>query len=191
MYLILDTETTGVAPTARIVSISWALFDESATELSLAHHIIFPDGFTIPLEASAIHGISTEQARRRGIPVKAALAALSADIERQVPVLFVGHNVSFDRPIVLNEYARLDTPANLAALPTFCTMKSTASFCRIPRYNGGYKWPSLDELHRKLFGCPHTAAHDARADVVACAKCFFELRRLGVAQVPSKALPRA
>jgi hypothetical protein len=58
MYLILDTETTGVAPTARIVSISWAVYDESAAELVLAHHIIIPEGFTIPVEASAIHGIS-------------------------------------------------------------------------------------------------------------------------------------
>jgi DNA polymerase III epsilon subunit-like protein len=191
MYLILDTETTGVAPTARIVSISWALYDESAAELSLAHHIIYPDGFTIPVEACAIHGISTEAARRKGIPIKTALAGLSNDIERHAPSLFVGHNVGFDRPIVLNEYARLETPANLGTLPTYCTMKTTANFCRIPRYNGGYKWPTLEELHRKLFGRPHTAAHDARADVVACAKCFFELRRLGVAQIPSKAIPRA
>ena len=191
MYLILDTETTGVAPTARIVSISWALYDETAAELSLAHHIIYPDGFTIPVEASAIHGISTEAARRKGIPIKDALTGLATDIDRHAPTLFVGHNVSFDRPIVLNEYARLNTPANLAVLPTYCTMKTTASFCRIPRYNGGYKWPSLEELHRKLFGRRHTAAHDARADVVACAKCFFELRRLGVAPIPSKALPRA
>ena len=191
MYLILDTETTGVAPTARIVSISWALYDESAAELSLSDHIIYPDGFTIPPEASAIHGISTEAARRKGIPIKTALAALSSDIESHVPSLFVGHNVGFDRPIVLNEYARLETPTKLGTLPTYCTMKTTANFCRIPRYNGGYKWPTLEELHRKLFGRPHTAAHDARADVVACAKCFFELRRLGVAPIPSKALPPA
>lgn len=180
-----------MAPTARIVSISWAVYDESAAELSLAHHIIYPDGFTIPVEASAIHGISTEAARRTGIPIKTALAGLSNDIEHHAPLLFVGHNVGFDRPIVLNEYARLETPTKLGTLPTYCTMKTTANFCRIPRYNGGYKWPTLEELHRKLFGRPHTAAHDARADVVACAKCFFELRRLGVAQVPSKAHPRA
>lgn len=97
MYLILDTETTGVAPTARIVSISWAVYDESAAELSLAHHVIYPDGFTIPVEASAIHGISTEAARRQGIPLKTALSSLSNDIDRHAPLLFVGHNVGFDR----------------------------------------------------------------------------------------------
>lgn len=189
MFLILDTETTGVTPSDRLVSISWALFDHAGAQQTVAYHVIYPDGFTIPSAAVAIHGISTDDARRRGIPVKDALTQLSADIERHAPLLFVGHNVGFDRPIVLNEYARLGTPTKLGTLPTYCTMKSTANFCRIPRYNGGYKWPTLEELHRKLFGRPHTAAHDARADVIACAKCFFELRRLGVVHVPSKAHP--
>ena len=167
------------------------MYDESAAELSLVHHIIYPDGFTIPIEASAIHGISTETARRKGIPIKDVLTGLATDIDRHAPTLFVGHNVGFDRPIVLNEYARLTTPARLGALPTYCTMKTTTNFCRIPRYNGGYKWPTLDELHRKLFGRPHSAAHDAGGDVVACAKCFFELRRLGVAQLPTLGGPPA
>lgn len=180
MYLILDTETTGVTPTDRVVSISWALYDESATRLLLSHDIIYPDGFSIPREASAIHGISTEEARRKGIPIKDALDHLSRDISQHSPILFVGHNVNFDRPIVLNEYARLGTEAALAKLPTYCTMKSTVEFCRIPRFNGGYKWPTLQELHRKLFGVPHASAHDAQGDVVACARCFFELRQRGL-----------
>ena len=59
-------------------------------------------------------------------------------------------------------------------------MKNTTHVCRLPRYNGGYKWPTLEELHLHLFGKPHEAAHDAEGDVRACAKCFFELvsRRL-------------
>ncbi len=93
--------------------------------------------------------------------------------------------------VIFSTSGRMQAPANLAALPTYCTMKATANFCRIPRYNGGYKWPSLEELHRKLFGRPHTASHDARADVVACAKCFFELRRLGVAQISFRASSQA
>jgi DNA polymerase III epsilon subunit-like protein len=180
MYLILDTETTGVTPTDRVVSISWALYDESATRLLLTHHIISPDGFSIPREASAIHGISTEDARRKGISIKEALDGLSRDLARHRPVLFVGHNVNFDRPIVLNEYARLGIESALSKLPTYCTMRSTVEFCRIPRYNGGYKWPTLQELHRKLFGLPPASAHDAQGDVVACAKCFFELRQRGL-----------
>jgi DNA polymerase III epsilon subunit-like protein len=183
MYLILDTETTGITPTSRIVSLSWALYDEAAVEVALAHHVVFPDGFTIPADAVAIHGITTEEARRKGIPLGEALRGLTNDVAKHTPGLLVGHNVAFDRPIVLNEFARLKLAENLSRLPTYCTMQSTVRVCCLPRYNGGYKWPKLHELHAHLFGRGHTQRHDARADVLACAKCFFELRRLGLVKL--------
>jgi DNA polymerase III epsilon subunit-like protein len=111
------------------------------------------------------------------------LTKLADDINGHAPKLFVGHNVGFDRPIVINEYIRLKSRQNLSGLPTYCTMKSTVEFCRIPRYGGGFKWPTLQELHRKLFGSPLALAHDAQADVRTCAKCFFELRRRGSVNV--------
>ena len=183
MYLVLDTETTGVKPTDRIVSMAWAVFDETGTEVVLTHHLVIPDGFTIPRDATAIHGITTEEARRKGVPIGTVLTKLAADIDGHAPKLFVGHNVGFDRSIVLNEYTRLKSRQNLSRLPTYCTMKSTVEFCRIPRYGGGFKWPTLQELHRKLFGSPLALAHDAQVDVRTCAKCFFELRRRGLVNV--------
>jgi DNA polymerase III epsilon subunit-like protein len=180
MFLILDTETTGVKPTDRIVSICWSLYDGTGRERSLSHHVIFPEGFTIPAEAAAIHGITTAKARKTGIPLSTALTGLLGEIASHKPWLYVGHNVAFDRPIVLNEYGRLRMEENLSTLPTFCTMKTATPICRLPqRGRGGYKWPKLAELHQYLFGKPHTGAHDAAADVRATARCFFELRRLG------------
>ena len=180
MFLILDTETTGVTPSDRIVSICWAIFDGNASEQTLRYHIIYPDGFTIPAGAAAIHGITTDHARRQGIPLSTALQSLCSDIARFSPQLYVGHNVSFDRPIVLNEYRRISYPENLSPLRTFCTMKTGTNVCCISHpTRGGYKWPKLEELYHYLFGRPHTSAHDAKGDVCATAKCFFELRRLG------------
>jgi DNA polymerase III epsilon subunit-like protein len=179
MFLILDTETTGVTPSDRVVSLCWALYDKSENELTVQHHIIYPDGFTIPAGATAVHGISTEQARRFGIPLATALGSLYSDISRHSPHLYVGHNVSFDRPIVLNEYRRINLPENISCLKIFCTMKTGTNVCRLPSNRGGYKWPKLEELHRHLFGRPHTSAHDAKGDVSATAKCFFELRSRG------------
>ena len=181
MHLILDTETTGLTPQDRIVTICWAICDDRGEVISTIHHVIRPEGFTIPAGATAIHGITTETARRRGIPLAEALAQLRTEIDEHEPTLYVGHNVSFDRPIVLNEYGRLRQPENLSPLPTFCTMKRTTQLCALPQVNGrGYKWPKLAELHHHLFGRPHGDAHDAEADVRACAKCFFELRRRGL-----------
>jgi hypothetical protein len=51
-------------------------------------------------------------------------------------------------------------------------------------YPYGYKWPTLPELHLKLFGKKVKEAHDAAVDVATCSKCFSELRRLGIIRVP-------
>ena len=70
-----------------------------------------------------------------------------------------------------------DTP--LTAKQRRCTMLESTDFCRIPGQYG-FKWPSLDQLHRKLFGAPIGGAHTALADTRACARCFFELKQLNV-----------
>jgi len=41
--------------------------------------------------------------------------------------------------------------------------------------NGKFKWPTLTELHQRLFNAPFAEAHDAAYDVDATAKCFFGL----------------
>jgi DNA polymerase III epsilon subunit-like protein len=181
MFLFLDTETTGVTPRDRIVSICWSVYDADAGELGTEHHVIYPDGFTIPPEAARIHGITTRVAREKGIPIQRALRLLREQIDQHKPSLYVGHNVAFDRPIVINEYARLSEQENLSSMRTYCTMKSTTHVCCIPNASrGGYKWPKLAELHRHLFGRVHGQAHDAEGDVRACARCFFELQARGL-----------
>jgi len=72
---------------------------------------------------------------------------------------------------------------NLPEKYQFCTMKSKkiVECCRIPKQAGwGYKWPTLTELHSHLFETGFAGSHDAHADVEACARCFFELRKRGI-----------
>ena len=59
-------------------------------------------------------------------------------------------------------------------------MQSSTNYCAIPGFYGNYKWPTLDELHRKLFNTGFEDAHDASVDINATAKCFWELKRRGV-----------
>ena len=42
---------------------------------------------------------------------------------------------------------------------------------------GNYKFPTLSELHFKIFGKNFNEAHNASADVDATARCLFELLR--------------
>jgi DNA polymerase III epsilon subunit-like protein len=179
-FLFFDTETTGLSSYARLVQIAWILCGPSGTEISRGSHIIRPDGFVIPRDATRIHGITTEQAKRDGIPLAHALKSFSEAIDQSASL--VAHNFSFDEMIVSAEFLRSDIPNSMYAKKRICTMESSTNFCAMPSrssYNG-YKWPKLIELHHKLFGAFFDHAHDASADVHATAKCFWELKRRGI-----------
>jgi DNA polymerase III epsilon subunit-like protein len=162
------------------VSIGWALFRGAESKLKHHYTIIRPDGFMIPSDAARVHRITTERALREGAPLRATLASLLQDVDMHRPDLVVAHNMDFDRPILLAEFLRAGFGDSFVRLPTFCTMATTTEMCGIPRAGGGYKWPTLDELHRHLFGTGVQGAHDAGADVLSCAKCYFKLQQMGL-----------
>lgn len=184
-YLFFDTETTGVpknynAPASntsnwpRLVQLGWILTDDSGNEISSGNEIVKPEGFTIPSDASRVHGITTEIALREGKPLKQVIEAFLKDT---VGIkCFVGHNVSFDQKVVGAELYRLGITDIVSTAKSLDTMKAATNYCKIPG-TYGYKWPKLIELHRKLFGCDFEDAHDAMADITATKKCFFEMRR--------------
>ena len=62
----------------------------------------------------------------------------------------IAHNMQFDINVLGAELLRLNvTPAKEAT--KVCTMKEGTNYCKIPSFRG-YKWPTLTELHTKLFG---------------------------------------
>ncbi len=188
MYLFFDTETTGIPRNyraavsdlqnwPRLVQIAWLLVDDEAHEVASAEHIARPSGFAIPADAASIHGITTEIATVTGVDIGTILDAVTSDIGRAD--LLVAHNMSFDEKILGAELLRAGRPNLVEDRKRQCTMQGATDYCRLPgRY--GYKWPTLQELHTKLFNAPFEGAHRALVDVRACARCYFELRRLKV-----------
>ncbi len=188
MFLIFDTETTGLprdknAPLTdfdnwpRVVQIAWQLHDESGKLIETANHIIKPEGFTIPFNASRVHGIDTSFAEKHGMELEKVLDHFNKVLSKTH--LLVGHNIDFDYSIMAVEFLRcnLDTPLTSLHLLDTCTEK-TASFCKIPGGKGGkFKLPTLEELHQVLFSEGFGQAHNASADVEATTRCFFELVR--------------
>ncbi|HAM88816.1 MAG: Exonuclease RNase T and DNA polymerase III [Candidatus Falkowbacteria bacterium GW2011_GWC2_38_22] len=190
MYLFFDTETTGLpknwqAPIhdtdnwPRMVQLAWVATDDNGEVLSGQNYIIKPEGFLIPKEASSVHGITTERALTEGIDLHNALQEFSDSLNNSE--MLIAHNISFDIKIIGAEFFRKKIENSLDDIDKFCTMQTATDFCRIPHANGrGFKWPKLTELHIKLFDEGFDGAHDALADVKACARCFFELRGRGV-----------
>lgn len=190
MYLIFDTETTGLAanPKApvteidnwpRMVQIAWQLHDKTGKLISQENLIIKPEGYTIPYNTVKIHGITTERALQEGHPLTEVLDRLETDIAKAE--FGVGHNIIFDYNIAGAEFLRAGRENSLAALPYIDTKDESTDFCALPGGRGGkFKWPTLLELHQKLFGEGFSDAHDAAFDVDATGRCFFGLIRESV-----------
>lgn len=169
-----------------MVQIAWMLCDEEEVILDEQSHIIYPEGYVIPDFVAMIHGITTERAKNEGKPLSDVLSMFTKVLDRSE--LIIGHNIEFDRGVIAAECKRMGLEATIYNPKYFCTMKKTAEFCKIPYPSGkkGNKWPKLMELYQVLFSCKFEGAHDAQADVRACVKCYFELRRRGVLQEDEK-----
>src|SRR5690606_24547510 len=138
-----------------------------------------PDGFDIPFNAAAIHGITTEKAQRLGVPLQEALEIFLGDLEDGSIV--IGHNIEFDINILGCELLRLGIESKLTKMPTIDTTHAGTDFCKLPGgRGGGDKYPKLDELHQALFKKGFGEAHNAIADVEATARCFVRMCELGL-----------
>ncbi len=188
MYLIFDTETTGLpknwkAPITaidnwpRCIQIAWQLHDDLGELMEHQDYLIIPDGFNIPYDAEQIHGISTALAQEKGKSLEEVLKLFNDALGKASFV--VGQNVGFDLNIMGCEFHRKKIETKLNDLPKLdtCT-ETTAKLCQLPGGRGGkFKLPTLTELHQHLFNTPFVEAHNATADVEATARCLFELIR--------------
>ena len=188
-YLVFDTETNGLPitkgfrkfhephltkyyDTARVIQVSWAVFDRK--DQCIAEHDLYiqPDGFSVP--NADFHGITEEILREKGVPIKKALAMFLRDVKR-VDVI-VAHNLQFDYHVLMSECLRAELSRGAQILREaiqFCTMTRSVKLLKIPnRYHAGYKYPSLKELNQFYFQEDVEGAHNAKFDVDACARCF-------------------
>lgn len=190
MYLIFDTETTGLpknfnAPLSdsenwpRMVQIAWQLHDKDGILLENQDYIIKPDGYDIPFNATRIHGISTKMANEEGRELAEVLAEFQEVLKKAKVV--AGHNIDFDYKIAGAEFHRKEIENVLEKIPSADTMQLGTDFCQLPggKY-GKYKSPKLEELYEKLYGAKFDEAHNAAADVNATAQIFFEMMRIGI-----------
>ena len=191
MYLIFDTETTGLpkkwnAPITdsdnwpRCVQLAWQLHDSKGALISDHSYLIKPENFNIPFESEQIHGISTELANKIGVDLDEVLNKFISDLSNAG--FIIGHNVKFDLNIIGAELFRINSDVNLLEKDILdtCT-EMTANVCKLPGGRGGkFKFPTLIELYSFLFDESFSEAHNASADVEATARAFFELVRIGI-----------
>lgn len=188
MYLFFDTETNGkpkrygadfreVDNWPRITQLAYAIFDGGDALIYSGSVLVKPDGWEIPKEQFFIdNNMSTERCEAGGLPIKDVLTHFISLIDGEQ--MMIAHNLAFDFPVVAAEMLRAGLRATTKP-EKYCTMLGSKDILKLPgKYD--YKWPKLEELHKFLFNCDFDGAHDALNDVMATAKCFFELKKRGL-----------
>jgi DNA polymerase III epsilon subunit-like protein len=196
--LVFDTETTGLpqrdekgkSPSLYdttkwpyIIQFSYILYNIDKNKILVNHdHVIkLAKHVVISPESTAIHGISREKSEREGIPLEEALelfhiSMMNADI-------VIAHNLSFDKQVVIVECIRHKRAAPFKfKMPEqyFCTMKNTVDLCKIEAISKKdgkkfLKYPTLSELHNKMFGVIPENTHNSLVDILVCLRCFIQM----------------
>lgn len=192
---IFDTETSGLPQTkgfnnyfiysdldkyknSRLLSICWKIYDDSEL-VNEYYSIIKPDNFEIDNNSIAckINGITKEKANSEGVLLKDILEKLKSDLNDVNTV--VAHNINFDKYILLSELfrqSRLDIIELFLSKKLYCTMQNGKDIARVTFKNSSnIKPPKLVELYKHFFNEEFDDAHNAEADVEACAKCYFKM----------------
>lgn len=185
MKAIFDTETTGVPlwkepsdhpDQPHLVQFAAILLDDDGIERMAVNALIKPDGWTIPAEVVALHGITTEMAARFGI-AEATAVRLFLDLAQMADITVAAHNDGFDWRIMRIAMLRAgkskdEADAIEAKCQRVCTMKLAYASTK-HRPDKPLKWPpSLTECIAHFFGETFDTAHDAMADARACARVW-------------------
>lgn len=209
LAIFFDTETSGLPlfsdPSEdprqpHIVQLAAALVDlDTRNVLHSMDVICKPEGWTIPADVAAIHGITTERAMDEGIPEGEALEQFMVMWDKRMRI---AHNQSFDARIVRIAQSRFGHDEDRLALwkggKALCTQNMATPIMRLPptpkmRAAGFNKFKSanLQEAHKFFCGAPFDGAHSAMADVRACMAVYFGIQDHKARAATAQAAPVA
>ncbi|MES2866594.1 MAG: exonuclease domain-containing protein [Actinomycetota bacterium] len=175
---VFDLETTGVDVTAdRIVTAHVGVLDAKGREIAARSWLADP-GIPIPEGAAAVHGISTEQARRDGRVAREVVSEVTASLRalfaQRMPV--VAYNASYDFSLLTHECLRHGIPPLESPGPIIDPHVIDKA---VDRYRKGKRTLEVVAEH---YAVRLDGAHEAAADAIAAGR---------VAQAIARAFPLA
>ncbi len=187
--LVLDTETTGLPLKKKasiyekeqwpyVIQLSYILFNTETNKIEETFDKIIKldENIEITEKSISMHKITKELSQSNGIDICYALQKLNSILSKTD--MLIGHNISFDKQILIVENIRNKMVSNFPKVKTFCTMKNYKDFCAIiqKREDGStyMKYPTLCELHEKLFDTQPDNLHNSYIDVLICLKCYLK-----------------
>ena len=193
LLLPYDTETTSI-PLWRdpsddprqphLVDICALLYSADGVLVDSFEALVRPDGWVIPADVTAIHGITHEMAMDLGIPESEALDGFLALHERAG--LRIAHNINFDDRIMRIAMARYRSKADADVLKKtagYCTANNAKPHCQLPpteamkatNFKNSFKTPTVAEALLHFTGEELVGGHRARPDTEACARVYFAM----------------
>jgi DNA polymerase-3 subunit alpha len=206
IVLVFDTETNGLPKNQKampnilncydwpnIVQFSYLLYDTEVNAIILKRDYIIrvPKDVVISAESTKFHGITNEISEERGIPIEGVLNMFYEHFKSAQ--MIVAHNVEFDKKFIIAEIFKLSErrmdviyllgmATNIACSKKYyCTMQEGVNLCKIKAYTKVdkkeyFKYPTLTELCKHLFGYEPKNMHNAMNDVIVCFQCFYKMR---------------
>lgn len=144
LFLIFDTETTGLMNDLRITELAWILKNRHGQEIETKNFV-----------GNGSQAVDEFVARVSELDEMCFLGEF----------FVVAHNIDFDKRAVLSELkhkigdplfqSRQENVARVLKERGLCTMRLSTPICKIPKpsskKSGVYKWPKNIELHKWLF----------------------------------------
>ena len=163
---VFDLETTGVdVANDRLVTAHVGLLDAAGSAI-LARTWMADPGVEIPLEATAVHGITTARARTDGRPagdvVDEVVGALRALLDAGIPV--VAYNAPFDFSLLKNEAMRHGVVPITSPSPVIDPLVVDKAH---DRWRTGKRTLEVVATH---YAVGLEGAHEASADAVAAGR---------------------
>lgn len=203
--LVFDTETTGLPdghPSfyetekwPHVVQLSYSLYDTTLKKVILENDniIAVDDNVIISPKSIEMHKITKKISQNKGMPIEDALQCFNACMIGAD--ILMAHNLSFDKRMLIVEHIRCQKRVNNFKkyplrrgmffpkdLKEMCTMRASKDLCNIKAISSRdgeeyIKFPSLSELHYKLFGVlpNQKIIHNSLIDVQLCLKCGISL----------------
>lgn len=184
--LIFDTETTGLPEKYAsirdyekwpyIIQLSYIIYDTSNNSIHTIsdNYIKIDKSINITEVSQQITGITRDILNSKGINIKQALYDFNNALK--ISDIIVGHNVSFDKQIVMvecfrnkinNNFVRFHGK-NIIRKPEYCTCKKTAHL-----FNNRYQ--KLENLYSNLFNEKPSGLHNSLIDTIITFRCYYKL----------------
>jgi DNA polymerase-3 subunit epsilon len=170
---VFDLETTGIdVRTSRIVSANVSVIDADGAAIERTDWLADP-GVEIPVQASAVHGITTARARAEGRPagevVAEVVAAIRAVLDRGLALTV--YNAPYDLSLLRHEALRYGIPPLEDPSPIIDPLVIDKA---VDRYRKGKR---TLEASAVVYGVELTDAHDAGADAIAAGRVAQAIAR--------------